>query len=181
MTSLNAPTPALIPSQTLSAINSPITIPEPFESPNLIVPIDKANPNHVIGNGFVAQLSPTISTVFVYEMSPADAGKTCTLVLYLPPPFEFQDLAPVQIRAPGGISVARLSNPISATADANDIGSVIPVGMVGSVQMGNQYTIASAPCQAGQKVAYEVDSLFGLTMNWFQMTNPPLGLFILVN
>ena len=168
-------------SKSLPTPNIPSKIPEPFELPHLIIPIDKSSPNKIIGNGFRAQLSPTISTVFVYDVSPAYAGKTCTLVFYLPPPFKYQDLAPVQIRASGGISVARLSNPVSANSNANNIGNSSPVGSVSSVQLGNQYTIASALCQAGQTLAYEVDSLSGLTMDWFQMTYPPLGLFTLVS
>ena len=161
--------------------NVPHSLPEPFEAPHLIVPIDRANPTKVIGNGYTAQLSPIISTVFVYDVSPAHQGNTCTLVFLMPPAFEYSEFAPVKTRAPGGISVSRLNNQVSAEVSASNVGDSSPVGGVALIQPGYQYNIASAPCEAGQSVGYQVDSLYGLDMDWFQMTNPPLGLFMLVS
>lgn len=152
----------------------------PFEAPHLIVPIDKANPSNVVGNGFTAQLSPTISTVFVFDIRPEHSGKLCNLVFFMPPPFPIPDTAPVHLRSPGGIAVARLDNTATIPRiSANSVGSSTPVGTIPSIQPANQYTISSAPCEAGQKVAYQVDSVGGLTMDFFQMTSPPLGLFII--
>lgn len=165
----------------LSLPNVPVSLPEPFEAPHLIVPIDKANPTKIIGNGYIAQLSPTISTVFVYDVSPAHQGRTCTLAFLVPPAFDNPDIAPVRIRVPGGINVSRLSNQISAGMSANDVGDSSLVGGVALVQPGYQYNLDSVPCEAGQRVGYQVDSLYGLDMDWFQMTNPPLGLFMLVS
>ncbi|CAO2648377.1 Nn.00g076440.m01.CDS01 [Neocucurbitaria sp. VM-36] len=186
------PTPTVVPSPSspsssgLSFTDLPIpdvprSLPEPFEAPHLIIPIDKADPTKVVGNGYNAQLSPTISTVFVYDINPIHKSKTCTLVFQLPPPFQFPDFAPVKIRAPGGISVSRLSNKVSTEVSAQNVGTSSPVSVVPVVQFGQQYNIASAPCETGQRVGYQVDSIYGLSMDWFQMTNPPLGLFMLVS
>ncbi|RYN54916.1 hypothetical protein AA0118_g9007 [Alternaria tenuissima] len=40
--------------------------------------MDKADPTKVIGNGYTVQLSPTASTVFVYDVRPEFTGKACT-------------------------------------------------------------------------------------------------------
>jgi glucan endo-1,3-beta-D-glucosidase len=152
----------------------------PFEAPQLIVPINKAIPFNVVGNGFTAELSPTISTVFVFDVRPEHSGKLCNLVFFMPPHFPIPDTTPVHLRSPGGIAVARLDNTATIPLiSANSVGSSTRVGSVPSIQPANQYTISSAPCEAGQKVAYQVDSVGGLTMDFFQMTSPALGLFMI--
>lgn len=59
-----------------------------------------------------------------------------------------------------------------------DIAGGKDVGAVPAIQPGNTYTIASAPCEAGQQVSYKADSLNGLDIDFFQMTSPALGLFM---
>jgi glucan endo-1,3-beta-D-glucosidase len=82
----NTPVPTeLVPtaaySQSRLAIESPpeasappVGLQGPFEAPNLIVPVDKSDPSKVIGNGYVAQLSPTLATVFLYDVRPEYQG-----------------------------------------------------------------------------------------------------------
>jgi glucan endo-1,3-beta-D-glucosidase len=135
-----------------------------------------------VGNGYTAQLSADLSTVFVFDVRSEYQGKICNLVFYMPNVLAFSDLAPVKIRSPGGINVSRLDSNIMATPEISteSVGSTIPVGTVPSIQFANQYTVTSMPCEVGQKVAYQVDPIGGLTMDFFQMTSPPLGLFISV-
>ncbi|KAH6867948.1 glycoside hydrolase superfamily [Alternaria rosae] len=141
-----------------------------------------SNPSKkVIGNGYAVQLSPTISTVFVYDIRPEFAGKTCTLGLHMPPSFPVPETAPVQIRIPGGISVSRTANQVPDTVSMRSVGNSSLVGVVQLIQPARQYNITSFPCEAGQRVRYQVDSTGGLNMNWFQMKYPALGLFMLVS
>ncbi|KAJ4312106.1 hypothetical protein N0V94_007627 [Neodidymelliopsis sp. IMI 364377] len=150
-------------------------------APNLIVPVDKANPSKVIGNGYTAQLSPTLSTVFVFDVRPEYQGKTCNIAFHMPPAFPWPDMSPVKVRSPGGITVSSVGQQAaSAEISANDVGSSKLVGWVPSIEPANQYDIASVPCAAGQRVAYQVESIGGLAMDFFQMTSPPLGLFMSV-
>jgi glucan endo-1,3-beta-D-glucosidase len=151
-----------------------------FEAPHLIVPIDKSDPTKVVGNGYTALLSPNVSTVFVFDVAPEHQGKICNLVFFVPPAIPFEDLAPVKIRSPGGISVSRLNNqPASQDISASDVGSAAPVGSAPSIQFATQYNVGATPCEAGQRVAYQVDSTGGLAIDFFQMTSPPLGLFMI--
>ncbi|KAF3000979.1 hypothetical protein E8E13_009377 [Curvularia kusanoi] len=76
-----------LPSNTLSLQGA-------FEAPNLIVSIDTANPAKVLGNGYIAQLSPTLSSVFVFDFRPEDQGKTCNLAFHMPPPSPWPDMSP---------------------------------------------------------------------------------------
>ncbi|KAF1917862.1 glycoside hydrolase superfamily [Ampelomyces quisqualis] len=147
---------------------------------DLSCPASSANPAKVVDNGFTAQLSPTVSTVFMFDIRPEHESKLCNLVFFMPSPFPIPDIAPVHLRSPGGIAVARLDNTATIPQiSANSVGSSTPVGIVSSIQPANQYTLSSVPCEAGQRVAYQVDSVGGLTMDFFQMTSPPLGLFII--
>jgi glucan endo-1,3-beta-D-glucosidase len=151
-----------------------------FEAPHLIVPIDKADPSKVVGNGYSVLLSPTVSTVFVYDVRPEFQDKVCNLVFFMPPAAPFDDLSPAKIRSPGGIIVSRLNGRVaSPDVSANNVGSSTPVGTVSSIRPDNQYAMSSMPCEGGQRVAYQIDSTGGLAMDFFQMTSPPLGLFMI--
>jgi glucan endo-1,3-beta-D-glucosidase len=95
--------------------------------------------------------------------------------------FEFPQMAPVKVRVYGGISVSRLANVPGSDVNAQSIGNGSLIGVVPMVLPSHQYNIASFPCEAGQRVGYQVDSIGGLDMNWFQMTYPALGLFMQVD
>lgn len=153
---------------------------EPFMAPSQIVPIDIADPEKVVGNGYTAQISSTMSTVFVFQPNRAYKSMTCNLAFYVPPGFRFENLAPFTIRANGGISVSRLENVLSSTVNSNNVGKSIHVGGVGFLQLGTRHDITSMPCEVGHPVAYRVDSIGGLNMDFFQMSSPALGLFITV-
>ncbi|KAH7089649.1 glycoside hydrolase superfamily [Paraphoma chrysanthemicola] len=183
-TSSASTTKTLSSSLRLSDIPTPTSVPigirGPYESPNLVVPIDKANPTRVVGNGYTGQLSQSLSTIFVFDVRPEHKGKICNLLFFVPPAPPFPDMSPARIRTPGGITVSRLSNGATrADVSAIDVGPSTPVGVAPSIQSGGQYTVGSGPCDAGERVAYQVDSSGGLTMDFFQMTAPALGLFMI--
>jgi glucan endo-1,3-beta-D-glucosidase len=158
----------------------PIDLRGAFEAPHLIVPIDKANPTRVVENSYITKLSLAFSTVFVFDVRPEYQGKLCRLVFFMPPAFQFQDLAPVIMRLSGGISVSRLRDGVAVSdINANDVGISVHLGVVSSLQPGNQYAVVSMPCEAGQRVAYQVDSVGGLNMDFFQTISPALGLFMI--
>lgn len=168
----------------LTDLPTPTSVPTglhgPFEAPHLIVPIDKADPSKVVGNGYTALLSPTVSTVFVYDVRPEFQGRVCNLVFFMPPALPFGEFSPAKNRAPGGILVSRLRSRVASPhISADSVGGSTPVGTVPSIQPDNQYVVSSMPCEGGQRVAYQIDSTGGLAMDFFQMTLPPLGLFMI--
>jgi len=109
----------------------PRGLPSPFEAPNLIVPFEKADPKKVIGDSYTAQLSPSVSTVFVFDVSSTYQGKTCTLALRIPPAFDLPAFTPLHINAPGGISVSRVDGQTPAVGQTGPVGSVASVGYDG--------------------------------------------------
>ena len=145
----------------------------PFVAPNLIVPIDPSDPTKIIGNSDTAQISPTRSTLFVFDVPPSSA-KTCNLVFALPPTSDPTYVAPpIQINSLGGISVSRLDRSATVRMSASSAPGGTVVGAVSALLPGNKYTIASAPCEAGQQVSYRADSLNGLdTVSYTHLTLP---------
>lgn len=178
-----------VPSLTsLRLINLPIPSSIPaglrghFEAPNLIIPVEKANPVSTLGNDYTAQLSPTISTVFAFDVGPELQDMMCSLIFYMPPAFPFADLAPVKIRSPGGITVFRLSNGVFTVKNNLSItSSSTLVGSAPLIQFANQYNVGSMLCDVGHRVAYQIDSVDGLNMDFFQMISPALGLFMIAS
>lgn len=152
----------------------------PFEAPNLIIAIDKASPTKVLGNGVTAQLSPNMSTVFVFDVRSEFQGKMCDLVFFVPPVLVFADLAPVKILSPGGINVSRVRTQVASNdISASSIEASGKMGGTLSIDFAAQYNVGREPCAAGQRVAYLVESVEGLAMDFFQMTSPALGLFMI--
>jgi glucan endo-1,3-beta-D-glucosidase len=100
------------------------------------------------------------------------------LIFALPPPSNPTFAAPYTILAPGGIGVSRLARSADGRTSANPASGAASVGSVPRLMPGKKYTIASAPCEAGQMVGYRIDSASGLNLDFFQMTSPALGLFI---
>jgi glucan endo-1,3-beta-D-glucosidase len=90
------------------------------------------------------------------------------------------EMAPVHIRSPGGISVFHIANQVLNNVSTQNVGNSSIVGVVPLIESARQYNIASFPCEAGQKVGYQVDSVGGLEADWLQMTYPALGLFMMV-
>ncbi|KAF2243208.1 glycoside hydrolase family 17 protein [Trematosphaeria pertusa] len=127
---------------------------------------------------YTAQISPTRSTLFRFESSPLQQGKTCNLVFHVPPPFDPQFVAPYTQRSPGGISVSRLDQPATEMTSSSTVSDGQSVGSVPSLLPGNSYTVSSGPCEAGI-AGYRVDSVGGYDADFFQMTGPPaIGLFV---
>ncbi|KAF2003008.1 hypothetical protein P154DRAFT_429651, partial [Amniculicola lignicola CBS 123094] len=150
-----------------------------YEFPHLIVPVDKERPDRKIGNRYVAQISSEFSSLFNFDVPSDTAGKTCNLFFHLSKQTnELWD--PLKLFSPGGISVLRLQN--YATADSTYGSAVVGrcVGNVESLTQGQGHLISSAPCEAGTTVGYRVDALGGLKLEFFQLNNPPLGLFMTV-
>ena len=158
-------------------LDQPRGLTPPFVAPSLIVPIDSSDPNKIIGNSYSAQISPTRSTLFVFDV-PASLTGVCNLVLAFPPAFNPQYMAPLQINSPGGIAISRLDRPATVRTSATTTAGGKIVGTVPGIQSGNKYTVARGPCATGERIGYKADSLDGLDINFFQMTLPTLGLFL---
>lgn len=161
----------------LPILNQPRGFTTPFIAPYLIVPVDSSDPNLVIGNQYTAQVSPTRSTLFVFNVH-WDVGRTCNVVFALPPLFDPRYTAPYTLASSGGIQVSRLDQSVDGTVSASSVGGSTLVGSVPQLMPGNKYVISSGKCEYGQLAGYRIDSVGGLDLSFFQMTSPTIGLFM---
>jgi len=150
---------------------------QPFVAPNLIVPIDSSDPDKVVGNSYIAQISPTRATLFMFDVPP-DFPSVCNLVFAVPPDFNAQFASPIKLKSQGGISVSQLDDLSDSKMTASTADPSHDVGRVPLLEPGNKYHIASLPGMSGQKVGYRVDSTNGLDLDFFETNWPPLGLFL---
>ncbi|KAF4540796.1 Glycoside hydrolase subgroup catalytic core [Lasiodiplodia theobromae] len=152
-----------------------------YEYPHLIVPVDSAAPTKAHGTSYNGQLSATLSTLFNFDIPASYAGKTCSLVFLLP---EKKDLetSDFTLSGAGGIAVSKLAAPATeATTYESVPASAGEVGGVEKVTPGNAWVVASAKCEAGSRIGYEVKATGGLELEWFEDWNPsPIGLFVRV-
>jgi glucan endo-1,3-beta-D-glucosidase len=145
--------------------------------PQLIVPVDKSQPTSVIGKQFIGRLDPVHSTLFNFNV-PADyAGKACRLTFFVPSPSS-EWWQPIQMKTAGGIAVSELDQLATETTSFSTVGTSRPVGSVGLLAKGEGNLVASFPCPAGKMVGYQVDSIGGLDLQFFEMITPALGLFM---
>lgn len=169
------------PAPSSTAKSCPANLSGTYEYPHLIVPIDSAAPTKAYGTSYNGQLSSTLSTLFNFDIPASYAGKTCSLVFLLP---EKKDLetSDFTLSGAGGIAVSKLSAPAEEGTTYESVPeSKGEVGGVESVVPGGAWVVASAACEAGARVGYEVKATGGLELEWFEDWNPsPIGLFVTV-
>ena len=163
---------------TMTSTGCPTNLPTNYQAPHLIVPVNKSSPSTEYGTSFDGEITPSISTLFNFDIPPSYSGQDCSLIFALPTQAQLQTSS-FTLSGPGIINFALLSAPVtkqttyaSAPAVANDYGNL-------TVVPGNAYTIASFACPAGKSVSFELSSLGGTSLTFFEDFNPcPIGLFI---
>lgn len=155
-----------------------------YQYPHLIVPVNASTPSQSYGTQYNGQIStsPQICTLFNFDIPQSYAGSACSAVFLLPHKDELEtsdyDLTPA---SGGSVSFAQLAAPADQTtawdsvpAKKQDLGEF-------DIAAGTRFVVATAECQAGQTVAYEMCAQQGgdLSFEWFQDWNPsPIGLFV---
>ena len=159
----------------------PTSLSGPYEYPHLIVPVDKENPTKPGGDSFNGTISPTISSIFNFDIPASYAGKTCSLIFLLPTQGKLETSA-YSLSGSGGIDAARLTSPATEQTSYDTVASVAKeFGGPASVTPGNSYVIGTGPCNANQRLGYKISATGTLSLNYFQDYNPsPIGLYVTV-
>ncbi|CZT18171.1 uncharacterized protein RCC_04011 [Ramularia collo-cygni] len=169
------------PAETPSDKHCPTNLSGAYEYPHLIVPVDSANPTTAKGTSYFGTVSPTVSSVFNFDIKPEDAGKTCSIV-FLFPKQEDLETSSFTFNGKGGMKVTSLAGPATEQTTYDTVPAAGQVyGTVSNVAPGNEYHIASIACPAGQRIGVEISSTDGLDLHYFQDYNPsPIGAYITV-
>ncbi|MCJ1453513.1 hypothetical protein MMC28_003860 [Mycoblastus sanguinarius] len=172
----------VLPSASAVAESScPASLSGTYEYPHLIVPLNKDQPDTAGGTSYNGTMSPSISSVFNFDIPSSDAGKTCTLIFFFPTQDELTTSA-FSLSGSGGFDVAQLTSVVTqetsySTCPATESDLAGP----SSVTPGNEYVIASGSCAAGQTLSYLVSATGSLDLSYFQDSGAsPIGFFITV-
>ncbi|KAI4190671.1 MAG: hypothetical protein LQ348_003620 [Seirophora lacunosa] len=167
------------PSPPSGANSCPADLSGTFEYPHLIVPVDKEQPDVAAGTSYNGIFSPSVSSIFNFDLPPSLAGRTCSLVFLFPTRDTLQT-SNFTLSGSGGIEVTRLVSPATEETTFNNQPAVnTTVNTIPDVQPGNSYTIGSGGCFAGARSSYKVSATGSLDLEYFQDYNPsPIGLYI---
>ncbi|KZF26270.1 hypothetical protein L228DRAFT_264689 [Xylona heveae TC161] len=151
-----------------------------FEFPHLIVPIDKSNPDKAYGTSYNGEVTPTISSIFNFDIPASDSGKTCTLVFLFPKQSDLQTSS-FTFSGSGQIDFSSLATTATQQTTYNNAPKVSKDLGVFTVSPGNSYTISTFSCPANTAISFELSTSSDTNLNYFQDYNPsPIGLYITV-
>lgn len=154
-----------------------------FQYPHLIVSIDSAHPTTSNGTSYFGAITPTISTLYNFDIPQSYAGKTCSLIFLFPAQSSLQTSS-FSFSGNGKLSFSELKGEFSAQTTYNTrpgVGKTYPDVTVSPGAEEEGYVIASFDCPAGETAVYEIGEGQGgnTVLKYFQDYNPsPIGLYI---
>merc|ERR1712070_248169 len=151
-----------------------------YETPHLIVPVNKDSPDESYGTSYFGQVNSTTSSIFNFDIPYSYEGKTCSVV-FLFPNKEDLETANYDYSGSGSMSCDKLESAATEQTTYNSVPKVSSHLNDLELESGNSYVVATGSCEAGQKVSYQLSSEGGMALNFFEDWNPsPLGLFMTV-
>ncbi|KAL4974835.1 ubiquitin 3 binding protein But2 C-terminal domain-containing protein, partial [Aspergillus desertorum] len=151
-----------------------------YEFPHLIIPIDSSSPDEAYGTQFNGTVTPTVSTIFNFDIPATDAGKTCSLVFLFPRQEDLETSA-FSFSGDGTIQFSAVETPATQSSTYNNAPQISQSLGQFTVSPGNSYIVSSFECPAGETVGYEMSTAGSTNLDFFEDYNPsPIGLFITV-
>merc|ERR1712113_954907 len=151
-----------------------------YETPHLIVPVNKDSPDESYGTSYFGQVNSTTSSIFNFDIPYSYEGKTCSVV-FLFPKKEDLETANYDYSGSGSMSCDKLESAATEQTTYNSVPKVSSHLNDLELESGNSYVVSTGSCEAGQKVSCQLSSEGGMALNFYEDWNPsPLGLFMTV-
>ncbi|KAE8454459.1 hypothetical protein EG329_000082 [Mollisiaceae sp. DMI_Dod_QoI] len=148
-----------------------------YQYPHLIVPVSKSQPDKVYGTSYNGTITSDISSIYNFDIPSSYTG-SCSLVFLFPTQDQLETSS-YSFAGNGEFDFAQLSTIASQTTDYSNMGSVKTDFGTKTATPGSSVVVSTFSCPAGQTVTYEISSVSGSTLNYFQDYNPsPIGLYI---
>jgi len=157
-----------------------------FQFPHLIVPTSPDAPDYAFGNSYTAHITSTNTTLFNFDV-PSDAPYTgtCALIFLFPfasatqsGSYTFTGIEEEE-GEDGGLDFALLSGIATAETTYKSTSTVATDYGTTKILPGNNYTVATFPCPAGETVTYSGSSVGGVGLSYFENSAPSaIGLYM---
>lgn len=166
---------------TSASSSCPTDLSGTYQYPHLIVPINSSSPTTAYGTSYDGTITPTVSTIFNFDIPASYSGKTCSLVFLFPTKAELETSS-FTFNDEGSISVSMLES--AATKETTYDTAPSKTGSsktLSGVEPGNSYLVFTGECASGETIAYEFSSEDGLSLEFFEDYNPsPIGAYVTV-
>jgi len=153
-----------------------------WQYPHLIIPVNSSSPNTAYGTQYNGHVSSTVSTIFNFDVPASYAGMTCSVAFSLPLNKSLEtSYYTVAGADKGRVTFAQLKTYSTQSTTFNNVPAVGKDLGNFALDEGTAITIETRPCSeiAGQVATYEMGSMGGYDLDFFQDYNPcPLGLYI---
>jgi hypothetical protein len=154
-----------------------------FIAPNLIIPVSPSSPTTSFGTQYSATITPLNSTLFAFDIPPTYPS-TCSLLFLFPYanraqfPYSFSGIEQESVHH-GGLDFALLNGAVDNSTTFATVPAVGEEYGTLMVYPGNNYTVVKVACRGGERVSYEVKSVNGTALQYFQSTGAsPIGLYV---
>lgn len=150
-----------------------------YQTPHLIVPVNKESPSTAYGTQYNAYISSANSTIFNFDIPASYSGKQCTVLFLFPKQSELETSSFTESGS-GGLDFSLLSSAANQQTSYSNAPAISKqLDSIASVAPGNSYVVSTGDCAAGTTESIEVSSTGGYALEYFQDWNPsPIGLFI---
>ena len=171
---------SVLPSATATGSSCPADLSGAYEFPHLIVPVDSSAPTTAKGTSYNGIISPTVSSIFNFDIPAADAGKTCSLVFLFPTRSDLVTSS-YELSGTGAMNVSQLTGPATSSSSYSTAPTLKSTLGTTSIAPGNSYLLTTQACAAGETIAFELSATDTLSLNYFQSYGAPaIGLYITV-
>jgi hypothetical protein len=148
-----------------------------YQYPHLIVPVSSSSPDKAYGTSYNGEITSDTSSIFNFDIPTSYTG-TCSLLFLFPEQAQLETSS-YTFNGSGEINFKQLSTVATQSTTYSSIGSTETDFGVKTVTPGSSTVIASFTCPAGQAVSYELSSVGGTSLTYFQDYNPsPIGLYV---
>ncbi|TVY75844.1 putative but2-like protein [Lachnellula suecica] len=165
------------PASTASSTTCPANLSGSYQYPHLIVPVSSTSPNTAAGTSYNGNIDSTTSSIFNFDIPSSYTG-TCSLVFLFPEQSQLETSS-YTFSGNGVLDFKQLSTVATQSTTYANQGTVKSDLGDFTVKPGTSTVVATFACPAGQAVSYEISSVSGTSLEYFQDYNPsPIGLYI---
>ncbi|KAI9682072.1 MAG: hypothetical protein M1817_000126 [Caeruleum heppii] len=161
----------------------PTDLSGPFEFPHLIIPLNSSegwDSNKPVGNTLFPEITPTVSTIFNFDLPPTTAGHICSVVFLFPLQHELQTSS-YDFHGNGKVHFSFLDGVANHETTVANAPPIHHEYGAPTITPGGSYLIASYPCPAGERISIKAAASGDTHLKYFQDYNPkPIGLYITV-